>query len=171
MGLSFYYEFMAPATTTARELETFLQGVEQFAQTLGFAPTLVLNVPFDTPERRAFARHLGGSYIVQDEALKGVTMRPDQVRDHDPVLGECRLIPTHGVVLVMTDERNCESCFGFFQFPGAISDCHGAVLAATGLQGRWWYRDFVDSPDPRYRAIVKRFAMAGYLESEKDEFA
>jgi hypothetical protein len=52
MGLSFYYEFMASVTTTARELETFLRGVEQFAQTLGFEPTLVLDVPFDTPERR-----------------------------------------------------------------------------------------------------------------------
>lgn len=64
MSLSFYYEFTAPTATTAAELEKFLQAVEQLAIPLGFAPTTVLNVSFDTKERRDFARHLGGSFIL-----------------------------------------------------------------------------------------------------------
>ena len=50
MSLSYYYEFTAPAATTAGELEEFLRGVEQLAKSLGFAPTTVL---------RGFAK-LGG---------------------------------------------------------------------------------------------------------------
>jgi len=41
----------------------------------------------------------------------------------------------------------------------------------TAVGDRWYFRDFVDSPDPRFRKIVKRFADAGYLEAERDEFA
>ena len=172
MSLSYYYEFTAPAAVTADELETFLRDVELHAQRLGFAPTAVLNVPFDTAERREFSRRLGSSLTMQDERLRGSTIpAAGQVRDHDLVTGECRVIPTHGVVLVLTDERGCESCFGFFRFPEHIVDVHGNVLADTGLDGRWWFRDFVDSPDPRYRKIVKRFADAGYTASVKDEFA
>lgn len=172
MGLSYYYEFTAPAAVMAEELEEFLGGVEQLAKSLGFKPTTVLNVPFDTPERRQFASRLGGSFTLQDEHLKGVAVpAPDQLRDHDPVSGECRLIPEHGVVLVMTDEQGCEACFGFFKFPDHVIDIHGSILADTGLEGRWWFRDFVDSPDPRYREIVRRFEAAGYSNWVKDEFA
>lgn len=32
------------------------------------------------------------------------------------------------------------------------------------------FRNFVDSPDERFRKIVKRFADAGYVEAERDEF-
>ena len=172
MSLSFYYEFTAPAETTAGELEEFLKGVEQLAVSLGFSPTTVLNVSFDNRERRDFARRLGGNFFVQDERLKGVALRADgQVRDHDPISGECRLIAQHGVVLVVTDEHRCETCFGFFKFPEHVTDIHGSILANTGLDGRWWFRDFVDSPDPRYREIVKRFDAAGYAKVVKDEFA
>lgn len=172
MSLSFYYEFIAPAATTAGELEEFLHGVEQLAVSLGFAPTVLLNVPFDTRERRDFARRLGGSFFVQDEKLKGVTLPAEShVRDHDPISGECRLIPQHGVVLVLTDERGCETCFGFFKFPSEILDVHGSSIASTGFNGAWAYRDFVDSPDPRYREIVRRFEAAGYAERVTDEFA
>jgi hypothetical protein len=48
MSLSYYYEFTAPAASPAGELEEFLRGVEQLAKSLGFAPTTVLNVLFDT---------------------------------------------------------------------------------------------------------------------------
>ena len=172
MSLSFYYEFTAPASTPASELEAFLREVEGEAKALGFDPTSVLNVPFDTPERREFANRLGGNFTLQDERLKGVAMpAPGQLRNHDPESGECRLFPQHGVVLVATDERGCEACFGFFQFPEHITDIHGAILADTGLEGRWWFRDFVDSPDPRYRTIVKRFEERGFVRVVKDEFA
>jgi hypothetical protein len=71
MGLSYYYEFAAPATVTAGELEQFLKALEFKAKPLGFSPTSVLNAPFDTPERRAFARRLCGGYYVEDERLRG----------------------------------------------------------------------------------------------------
>jgi hypothetical protein len=172
MSLSFYYEFTAPAATTPAELEKFLRGVEQLAVSLGFAPTTVLNIPFDTKERRDFARRLGGNCFLQDERLKGVALPAEgQVRDHDPISGECRLIPQHGVVLVVTDEQGCEACFGFFKFPERVLDIHGSILADTGLEGRWSFRDFLDSPDTRYREIVRRFAPAGYAKRVKDEFA
>ena len=172
MSLSYYYEFTAPATTPASELETFLRDVEGEAKALGFNPTTVLNVPFDTPERREFANRLGGNFTLQDERLKGVAMpATGQLRSHDPESGECRLFPERAVVLIATDERGCESCFGFFKFPEHITDIHGAILADTGLEGRWWFRDFVDSPDPRYRQIVEHFAASGYKTAVKDEFA
>jgi hypothetical protein len=172
MGLSFFYEFTAPATTPASELEAFLHDVQQLAQSLGFDPTIVLNVPFDTPERREFANRLGGNFTLQDARLRGVAIpAPGQLRNHDPESGECRLFPERAVVLVVTDERGYETCFGFFQFPEHIVDIHGANLADTGLEGRWWFRDFVDSPDPRYRALVTKFSKRGFVQTATDEFA
>lgn len=171
MSLSYYYELTAPATATADELETFLRDVEQLAKSLGFSPTTVLNVPFDTNERRDFSRRLGGRLTVQDERLRGIAIPvTGQVCDHDLVAGDCRVIPTHGVVLVVTDERGGESCFGFFRFPERIMNIHGEILAETGVGDRWWFRDFVDSPDRRYRQIVQRFSDAGYAGAVKDEF-
>ena len=171
MSLSYYYEFTAPATATAGELETFLRKMEQNARALGFEPVTVINVAFDTRERQQFSIRLGGSLTVRDELLKGVALpERDLIRDHDPVSGECRVFPTNGVVLVVTDERGCESSFGFFRFPQHVRDIHGNVLADTGLAGAWWFRGFVDSHDPRFRQIVRRFATAGFLKREKDEF-
>ena len=172
MSLSYHYEFGAPADISAAQLEEFLCDVEREAQRLGFKPTTVLNVPFDTPERRQFATRLGGGFTLQDERLKGVAVpAPGQLRNHDPVSGECRLIPQHGVVLVVTDEKGCEACFGFFKVPEHVIDIHGAIIADTRLEGRWWFRDFVDSPDPRYREIANRFKTAGLARLAKDEFA
>ena len=172
MGLSFFYEFTAPAEMPASELEAFLHDVQREAQSLGFDPTIVLNVPFDTPERREFANRLGGNFTLQDERLKGVAIpAPGQLRNHDLGSGECRVIPEHGVVLVVTDAKDCEACFGFFKSPAHIFDIHGAVLAATGRDGRWWFRDFVDSPEQRYRTIVTQFQERGFVRRVKDEFA
>lgn len=172
MGFSFCYEFTAPGDTPAPELATFLRDVEQDAKSLGFNPTIVLNVPFDTPERREFANRLGGNFTLQDERLKGVAIpAPGQLRNHDSESGRCRLFPKHGVVLVVTDEQRCEVCFGFFQFPEHVTDIHDAILANSVLEGRWWFRDFVDSPDSRYRTIVKGFEERGFVRVFKDEFA
>ena len=171
MGLSFFYEFTAPAATPASELETFLRDVEREAKALGFEPTTVLNVPFNTPSRREFANRLGGNFTLQDDRLKGVVIpAPGQLCKHDPESGEGRLFPAHGVVLVVTDERGCEACFGFFKFPEHVIDIHRSILVDTWLDGRWWFRDFVDSPDPRYRQIVQRFSDVSYAASIKDEF-
>jgi hypothetical protein len=171
MSLSYYYEFTAAADTPPAKLFEFLRGVEGSAKSLGFEPTTVLNVPFDTPERREFAHRLGASFVIQDERLKGIAIpAPDQLRDHDPASGECRLNPERGIVLVVTDEHGCEASFGFFKFPEHVIDIHGAILADTGLEGRWWFRDFVDSPDPRFRTIVNHFERAGFAQRVKDEF-
>ena len=36
---------------------------------------------------------------------------------------------------------------------------------------RRFFRDFEDSPDPRFRRIIRRFAEAGFLEAKQDEWA
>jgi hypothetical protein len=60
--------------------------------------------------------------------------------------------------------------FGFLKYPGALKDLNGRDVVPTGIGYRWIFRDFVDSPDARFRKIVKRFAGAGYVEAERDEF-
>ena len=171
MSLSYYFTFTAPATATAGELIAFLKGVEKEAQRMGFRPTLVLDATFETAERRRFARRLTTGFHVEDERLKGVALPGDAaVWEHDPHEGSCHLLPTRGVVLVVTDERGCETAFGFFQYAEAVKDIHGRTLAETGLAGRWYFSEFVDSPDPRFREIVRLFAASAYVEKEKDEF-
>jgi len=172
MGLSYYYEFTAPATVTAGELEQFLKALEFKAKTLGFSPTSVLNLSFDTPERRAFARRLGGGYYVEDERLRGaVRFREGQVDHHNAHAGAVRLVPVRAVVLAVTDAAGCESCFGFMQFPNSLIDESGATIMPLPYGDRWMFKDFIDTPDPRYRAIVREFEQAGYLASSMDEFA
>ena len=138
---------------------------------MGFRPTTVLEAEFDTPERREFARRLTTGHRLESEKLKGaVVLREGQVWSHNPVHGDCRVIPERGVVLVVTDERGCETVFGFLKYPAALKDLNGRDIVPTGIWDRWIFRDFVDSLDARFRKIVKRFAEAGYVESEKDEF-
>jgi hypothetical protein len=171
MSLSYYFTFTAPAKATADELTAFLKRVEKEAQVLGFQPTVVLNAAFDTPERRQFARRLTTGFHVEDERLKGVALPADSaVWEHNPHDGSCHLLPYKGTVLVVTDERGCETAFGFFQYPEAVTDIHGRTLAETGLNGCWHFSEFVDSPDPRFREIVALFGASGYVEREKDEF-
>ncbi len=139
---------------------------------MGFEPTLVLEAEFDTPERQRFARQLTTGLRLESEALKGVVvLRDGQVWSHDPDSGSCRVIPDRGVVLVVTDERKREVVFGFLKYPAELKDLNGKKIASTGTNGRWHFRDFVDSSDVRFRTIVKRFAEAGYVEAELDEFA
>ena len=133
---------------------------------------LVLDAAFDTPERQKFARQLTTGLRLESDKLKGVLLlRDGQVQSHDPVHGSCRVMPRRGVVLVVTDAQKCETVFGFFQFPATLKDLNGKDVVETGAGNRWTYRNFLDSPDPRYRQIVKRFTKAGYTEFEKDEFA
>lgn len=172
MGLSYHFSFSAPARTKPGDLENFLKSVEAEAKEMGFNPTLVLNAVFDTPERREFSRRLVTGLPVEDERLKGVALpAPGRVWSHDQQYGAARVIPEKAVVLILTDERQCETIFGFFKYPEEVLDIHGKTIAQTGLKNHWVSREFVDSPDPRFRKIVRRFADAGYLESEKDEFA
>jgi hypothetical protein len=116
-------------------------------------------------------KYLGSGISIVDERLKGLAMPSESdAWRHNPEDGSCRLVPHHGVVLVVTDEKGCETCFGFFRYPSAVTDIHGKTIADTSLADRWVFRNFVDTPDPRYRAIVKEFAEAGYVESIKDEY-
>jgi hypothetical protein len=171
MALTFHFKFSAPGTKTPAELESFLKIVENDAKRLGFNPTLVLNAPFDTDERRAFARRLTTGLRIENEKLKGVVLlREGQVFSHDPINGNCRLIPEHGVILTVTDEMKQEIVFGFFRYPKSLKDANGGQILDTNVGGVWHQADFLTSPDARYRSIVRQFADAGYLEEFHDEY-
>lgn len=132
----------------------------------------MLNVSFDTPERRAFAQRLGSGYYVEDERLLGnVPFREGQVDHHNTQAGAVRLVPVRAVVLAVTDAAGGESCFGFMQFPDKLVDESGSDIMPLPTGDQWMFKDFIDTPDPRYRAIVREFEQAGYLASSKDEFA
>ena len=168
MGLTYHYSFSAPATVTAGALEAFLQNVEGDAQLMGFRPTTVINGSFDTPERREFARRVARGLTVEDERLRGVELSESSCWSSGA--GYCRLAPNHGVLLVVTDDRGYEVVFGFFRYPRLLRDRIGREVMSVPGEGAWRFGDCVKSPDPRYRSIVRRFAAAGYLVSEIDEF-
>ncbi len=171
MGLSYYFTLAAETNVTAGKLVEFLKLVEADAQAMGFHPTIVLDATFDTPERREFARRVVRGVHLEDERLKSVVL-PDerQAWDFSPTLGHCRLAPERAVILVVTDERGCETVFGFARYPEFLRDINGRAILKTPVGDRWYFRDFVDSADERFRKIVKRFADAGYVEAERDEF-
>ncbi len=60
--------------------------------------------------------------------------------------------------------------FAFARYPKALTDLNGRVLLEIPVGGRWHFEDFIQSPDPRFRKIIKRFADAGYVESVRDDF-
>ena len=152
-------------------LEDFLHDVEDDAKALGFDPVLVVDAAFDTPERQKFARQLTTGARLESDKLKGVVLlRDGQVWHHDPLTGSCRVIPNRGVVLVVTDAQKREAVFGFFQYPTRLQDLNGKDVVTTNQGERWTFQNFVKSPDPRYRQIVKRFADSGYADAERDEF-
>jgi len=172
MGLSYHFTFSAPAIAAAKDLVMFLKSVEKEAKVMGFEPTLVLDAAFDTPKRQEFARQLTTGLRLENDKLKGVVLlRDGQVWQHDPVTGSCRVIPNRGVVLVVTDVQKRETVFGFFQFPATLQDLNGKDVAMTHQGDRWTFQNFVNSPEPRFRRMVKRFAVAGYLDAEQDEFS
>jgi len=138
---------------------------------MGFGKTLVLDAAFDTEERRQFARRLTTGLFLQDERLRGIAVPANPgVWEHNQQDGSCHLLPERGVILVITDEQDCETVFGFYQYPGSVKDIHGRTLAETNLTGGWYFSDFVDRPDPRFRKLVRLFAEKGFLRDQKDEF-
>jgi len=172
MPLSYYYTFAAPKIVPAAKLEKFLKTVEEKAQDLGFDPTFVVNGPFATDEQKLFVHRITNGLLVIDERLKGVTLLDtSKVWNYDHVIGQCRVIPEYGVLLVVTDERRCETVFGFLWYPDQLNDLNGKELVDMPHKGRWFFHDFVDSPDARIRSIVKMFADAGFVEQEMDEYA
>src|SRR5438094_573317 len=132
MGLTYHYRFKAPGNRTAGELKAFLQDVEAEAKRLGFNPTMVLDALFDTPERREFARRLTHGFLMESDVLKNVALRAGQVWHLDSAGGSCRVIPKHGVVLMITDEQRCETVLGFFKYPASLKDDKGRDVVQTG---------------------------------------
>lgn len=172
MALSYYFSIAASAETSSNDLEHFLYKVEENAKHLGFNPTLVLNIAFDTDQRREFARRLTTGYPLEDPLLSGVVIpEKGQLWNHDSVSGSCRVIPLKAVVLIVTNKGGTEVCLGFFKYPDLIRDINGKVITATGLNDKWMQKDFLDTPDPRYRKLIRMFADSGFLEFEKDEYA
>ena len=172
MGLNYYFTFSAPPETKAEGLVAFLNGVETEAKRVWFYRTLVLNAWFETAERREFARRLTPGLRVQDGRLAGATLAADaSIQRDSPQNGSCRLMPTSGADLVVTNEQGDDFIFGFLRHPEAVKDVNGRTAADTGLKGGWYLSGYVDSAYPRYRRIVRLFAAAGLLQSEVDEFA
>jgi len=170
MGSSYHFNFRAPLGELEDELEEFLREVEEKAKELGFGPTAVLNAEFDTPERKQFARRLTPGLLLRDARLRGANVREDgRVWDLDKAEGTCRVPPSQGVVLVISNEQREETVLGFFRFPETIEDAKARVVAETGLLGAWYFEGSVASADPRYRELVGKFAEAGYLEAEREE--
>lgn len=171
MGLTYHFQFVAPATVESTDLADFLLGVEYEAKAAGFDPTIVVNAPFDTVEQRQFARRLTTGIAVEGEKLKGVGLSKHQfVIAHDPSTGCCRIGPAHGVLLVVTNERGVEVVFGFFRYPAVIKDDSGTELMPMPTGAEWTFSEFLKSPDPRYRGIIRLFKDAGYLALEHDDY-
>jgi hypothetical protein len=170
VGLTYHFSLRAPGKTPAEELAEFLESVEGDARLLGFHPTIVINGPFDAAERREFAKRVARGLVVEDNRLRGVEFADGTCWNFGTGSGYCRLAPEHGVILVVTDERGNESVFGFFRYPRTIRDRAGREIMPVPGDGDWVHGSFVDSPDQRYRAIVRRFAAAGWMASELDEF-
>lgn len=171
MEYSCFYAFSALADKTPAELESFLRIVELEAKRLGFAPTMVLKAVFETPTQQEFVRRLTLGLKVEDAKLKAVVLLgKGQVWSHNQAHGFCRVIPNQGVLLIVTNDKGHESAFGFFRYPAVLKDLIGRDVVKTGAGKRWMFNGFVDSPDPRYRAIMKLFAEAGYCDGERDEF-
>ena len=171
MGLTYSFTFSADASVTAAELERFLKSVEADAKRMGFDPTLVFRATFATPEQREFARRIHVLLPVEDAKLQGVVLLgKDQAVNFDPEAGRCRVLPEQAVVLVVTDERQNETVFGFARYPKTLNDANGRPLVTIPVCERWYFSDFIKSSDPRYRKIVKRFSDAGYVEAVTDDF-
>jgi hypothetical protein len=171
MGLTYYYKFEAPAETPADRLEAFLRSVETRIRPLKFRQSLMVNAVFDSPERRAFARRLVSGFPVGDERLKTAALPlKTPVWDYSQSEGIARLLPLAGVFLVVADEHHCETCFGFFRYPEVVTDQRDYVVAESGLGGKWFFQDWVKTPDPRFRLVVQEFSRGGYLTEEKDDY-
>jgi len=95
---------------------------------------------------------------------------PKQYLDHDAVSGRCRILPESAVVLVVTNEHQMETVFAFCRYPETLNDINGGELVKIPVGGHWHFAGLVQSPDPRYRRIVRKFAGGGYVKAERDDF-
>lgn len=171
MGLTYYFQFRAAAAVSAESLLGFLRSVEREAIAMGFGPTMVLHAKFDTPERRLFSRRLTTGIPVDDPGLRGEPL-PESlgIWFHDEERGTCRVAPEEAVVLILTDDRGQETVFGFFRYPDAIRDDHDRKIVHLPGDRSWCFSEFLKTPDPRFRKIVRRFANEGFLMAEHDDY-
>ena len=68
-------------------------------------------------------------------------------------------------------EHGCETVLGFFRYPAALANSDGREVIQTGVGQDWVFEDFIKTPDARFRALVKQFADAGYVEEQSDDFS
>lgn len=170
MGLSYHFSFRAPGSTPHGALADFLHTIEGDAKLMGFSPTIVIDGPFDNAQRREFAKRVARPLTVEDCRLKGAVLPAELYWWFSSEAGVCRLAPEYGVLLVITNERREEIVFGFLRYPRSISDRNGNLIMTVEPAQDWLFGSFVDSADPRYRSVVRRFNDAGYLAREHDEF-
>lgn len=174
MSLNFDYEFKAPATTPIEELKSFLTDVGSHALDLGFANSATVNCVFRSVDQLDFARRVCVLPWVADGRIKSADFSSDPaVSRQDREAGECSVYPTSGVILVVVNEAGHEATFGFLKFPlsiAGIADDGSRVLVEPPGWSDWQFHQRVQSPDPRYRALVRDFADAGFLASEEDEY-
>ena len=174
MSLNLYYEFRAPATTPVEDLKSFLSEVGAHALDLGFVNAVTVNCVFRSVDQLDFARRVCLLPWITDERIKSADFSSDPaVSRQDREAGECSVYPTSGVILVVVNEAGHEATFGFLKFPqtitGIAEDGSRGLIEPSGYSD-WHFQQRVQSPDPRYRTLVRDFADAGFLVSEEDEY-
>lgn len=172
MGLTYHFSFRATGELTSGILAGFLREVETEARSLGFSPTFLLDGPFDTTERLQFARRLTTGLPLEDPRLQHAKLAKQRgIWFHHPESGTCRVAPIYGVILILTDERKNESTLGFFRYPTEIVDDDHQTVMTIPNSADWMFSEFLKTPDPRFRILVRRFAEAGYLALEHDDYS
>jgi hypothetical protein len=174
MSLDYHYEFRAPALMPVETIRTFLSKVGSHALAMGFIDAVFVDCAFQSDEQRHFARRICDLPWVRDERLQSADFSSDPaVRRLDSGAGECGVFPVSGVILVVVNETGLETTLGFLRFPQSLTGTAGdgeRVSIQDPVGTDWQFRHRVQSPDPRYRALVRDFAEAGFLVMEKDEF-
>jgi hypothetical protein len=168
MSRSCYYTFTAPPTVTAQELEAFLNGVGVEAKAMGYQRTRVRNEVINTLEQRERARWIVRGLQVEDARLKHeIRLDEQQVWEFSPERGYCRVAPERAVLLELTDEEGYETRYGFAWYPAVLRDLQRQRLVKVPEGGQWFWRDYVQAPDPRFWKILRQFQEAGYLRERK----
>jgi hypothetical protein len=106
VGMTFSFTFTAPAKVTDLDLQIFLWAVERKAKAMGFKDAFVFGVSSKSSMLRDIAPEIGIVFPVCDDKLKGGSMPcREQVLDHDPKTGYCRILPEEVETLMMADEK------------------------------------------------------------------
>ncbi len=174
MSLNYHYEFRAPEATPVAELKSFLAKVGEHALELGFSNAVTIDCVFRSVDQLDFARRICVLPCLSDERLKTVDFSSDPaVHRQDRELGECGIFPLHGVILVVVNEAGHEATFGFLKFPSlivGIAEDGSRVRIENPVGSDWSFGQRVQSPDPRYRTLVRDFTDAGLFASEEDDY-